>query len=79
MAAGVAKSGTARYSSLPGSVAMSKLMQGAAQYAKSAPKGAPRKVHQDAAQDTSKSATRRRNFYEKGAPKGAHMAFSFLN
>ena len=60
------------------SVAMSKLMQGAAQYAKSAPKGAPRKVHQDAAQNTSKSAPRRRNFYEKGAPKGAHMAFSFL-
>ena len=61
------------------SVAMSKLMQGAAQHAKSAPKGAPRKVHQGAAQNTSKSAPRRPNFYEKGAPKGAHMAFSFLN
>ena len=62
-----------------GTVAMSKLIQGAAQPAKSAPKGAPRKVHQGAAQNTSKSAPKRPHFYEKGAPKGAQMAFNFLN
>ena len=54
-------------------------MQSAAQHAKSAPKGAPSKVHQGAAQNTPKSAPGRPNFYEKGTPKGAHMAFSFLN
>ena len=54
---------------LVASVAMSKLMQGAAQHAKSAPKGAPRKVHQGAAQNKSKSAQGAEMFTKKALQK----------
>ena len=65
----VSRGGTLILTSIP-SVAMSKLMQGAAQHAKSAPKGAPHKVHQGASHTKHvKKRSKAPKFLRKGRSK----------